>query len=82
MPQEKADPSLSEHQLLSRQLPLNIDTNIVLNHYPLTRNNTPRAYKEAAASTAAAPLKTLLLVITTSTGYFHSINLAQPIPTH
>ena len=36
-------------------------------------------HKEAAASTAPAALKVFLLVKTTSTGYFHSMNLAQPV---
>lgn len=37
-----------------------------------------RFHKEAAASTAPAALKAFLLVMTTSTGYFHCMNFAQP----
>ncbi len=36
-------------------------------------------YNAAAASIAPAALKVFLLVKTTSTGYFHSINLAHPV---
>ena len=35
-------------------------------------------YSDAAASIAPAALKVLELVMTMSTGYLHSINLAQP----
>ena len=35
-------------------------------------------YNDAAASIAPANLNVFLLVTTTSTGYFHSMNLAQP----
>jgi hypothetical protein len=40
--------------------------------------DTATIYSVAAASMAPAPLNAALLVMTISTGYFHSINLAQP----
>lgn len=36
-------------------------------------------YREAKVSTAPVPSKANLLRTTTSTGYFHSMNLVQPI---
>ena len=41
----------------------------------------PFFHNEAAASTAPAALKVFLLVKTTSTGYFHCMNFAQPVCT-
>jgi hypothetical protein len=38
-------------------------------------------YNVAAASTAPAALNAVLFVMTTSTGYFHSMNFAQPVRT-
>jgi len=41
-----------------------------------------RRHNEAAVSTVPTPRRGALFVITTSTGYFHSINLAQPQYAH
>lgn len=38
-----------------------------------------RRHNEAAVSTVPTPRRGALFVTTTSTGYFHSINLAQPV---
>lgn len=46
--------------------------------YPVAVLYEGSNYNDAAASTAPAPLKSLGLVTTISTGYFHSMNLAQP----
>lgn len=62
-------------------MPLITDPNINC-HYAqnaVALNPAPRTdYNVAAASIAPAALKAVLLVMTISTGYFHSMNFAQP----
>lgn len=57
----------------------NVESDIVTPRTPLLPIECVLVYYNvAAASIAPAALKAVLFVITTSTGYFHSINFAQP----